>query len=182
MTPAEELPPKIGGPEQIAVMRRGARLAAVQALYEHDMTNVPTDTVLCDFLENRWERLDREGKENEPAISMRFRRELFIELVKGVTDEQEKLDVMLDAALAPARKIERLEAVLRAILRAGSFELANRPAVPARVIIAEYMSIADDFFSGKEPGLVNGVLDRLARTLRPDELEARKGEQSPKER
>jgi N utilization substance protein B len=181
MTAGKDATPKPGA-EDIAEMRRAARLAAVQALYEHDMTGVPTDTVLRDFLENRWERLDREGKEIEPAITNQFRRGLFSELVKGVSDEREKLDTMLDAALAPARKVERLEAVLRAILRAGSFELANRPAVPARVIIAEYVSIADDFFAGKEPGLVNGVLDRLARTLRPDELEARKGEQSRKER
>ena len=69
--------------------------------------------------------------------------------------------------LTPDWPLERLESVLRAILRAGAYELLARPDVPAPVVISEYLEIGHAFFAGKEPGLVNGVLDRLARTLRP---------------
>ena len=60
--------------------------------------------------------------------------------------------------------------VLRAILRAGAWELLHRPDVPARVSISEYTSIAHAFFTGKEPALANGVLDRLGRSLRPTDM------------
>jgi N utilization substance protein B len=64
--------------------------------------------------------------------------------------------------------IERLEIILRSILRAGAYEILARPEVPVRVAISEYLDIAHAFFAGKEPGLINGVLDRLARTARSD--------------
>ena len=71
--------------------------------------------------------------------------------------------------------VERLEILLRCILRLGTFELMARAQVPARVVISEHVDLADAFFSGREPGMVNGVLDRLARSLRPGELEAKTG-------
>ena len=68
---------------------------------------------------------------------------------------------------------DRLDVILRCILRLGAFEMLNRVEVPAKVIIGEYVDLADAFFSGSEPGIVNGILDRVARGARPGELEAR---------
>ena len=80
------------------------------------------------------------------------------------------LDAAIDEALTPDWPIDRLDRVIKAILRAGCFELRDRADVPPRVVISEYVDVAKAFFSGKEPGLVNGVLDRLARRFRPDEM------------
>lgn len=162
--------------------RRAARIAAVQALYELDMSGMSSDSALRDFLENRWERLDRDGQPTEAAVDVDFHRGLFTEVVRGTAAALEKLDDILNAALAPARSVGRLETVLRAILRAGAFELTARKSVPARVVIAEYVAIAHAFYSGKEPGLVNGVLDRLARTIRPEEREGSNREPPGEER
>jgi N utilization substance protein B len=93
---------------------------------------------------------------------------LFAELVEGTAARREDIDRGISSALTPDWPLERLEIILRAILRAGVYELLARPQVPAPVIISEYLDIAHAFFAGKEPGLVNGVLDRLARTLRPE--------------
>ncbi|MCH7796366.1 MAG: N utilization substance protein B, partial [Proteobacteria bacterium] len=87
--------------------------------------------------------------------------------------ERDALDDMLAAVLDENWPVERLEILLRIVMRAGAFELSRRPEVPARVVVAEYVDLAGAFFGGKEPGLVNGVLDRLARALRPEAFEAR---------
>jgi N utilization substance protein B len=100
-------------------------------------------------------------------------RELFAEIVRGVHAEQRDLDDMITAVIAEGWEVERLERLLRIILRAGTFELAYREKVPARTVINEYVGIADSFFSGKEPGMVNGMLDRLGRDLRSEEFEGR---------
>ena len=84
--------------------------------------------------------------------------------------DRERLDTEISAALTPDWPLARLDSVLRAILRAGAFELAHRADVPPRVIISEYTAIAYAFFTGREPALANGVLDRLGRTLRAEEL------------
>jgi N utilization substance protein B len=80
--------------------------------------------------------------------------------------------------LPPEWPLDRLEVLLRAIMRAGAYELLARGGVPARVIINEYVDLAHAFFAGAEPRMVNGVLDRLARSLRPGELEATRRERS----
>ncbi len=72
--------------------------------------------------------------------------------------------------MTPDWPLERLESVLRAILRGGAYRAVVRPRRARRVAISEYLDIAHAFFGGKEPGLVNGVLDSLARTLRAGEL------------
>jgi N utilization substance protein B len=94
-----------------------------------------------------------------------------ISLVKGVAAEAASLDDMLAAVLAEDWPVERLETLLRVILRAGAYELGYRPEIPARVAITEYVNLAQAFFHGKEPGMANGVLDRLAHSLRPEEFE-----------
>jgi len=99
--------------------------------------------------------------------------------VEDVAEQGEHFDLVADAAtraavarVAGLRELPRLEAVLRAILRAGAYELLHRQDVPPRVAVSEYTDIAHAFFSGKEPGLANGVLDRLARSLRPGDFRA----------
>jgi len=145
--------------------RKAARLAAVQALYQMELSGDPVEQVLHQFLEERLgEALD--GLDLGQAD-----RNLFTALVRGVASEQGELDDMLAAVLNEDWPLERLEKLLAIVLRGGTYELSARPEVPARVIISEYVHLTDAFFGGKEPSLVNGVLDRLARALRPEEFE-----------
>src|SRR5438876_8533171 len=96
---------------------------------------------------------------------------MFIDIVRGTCTRQGELDTMLTSALSEEWPVHRLETILRAILRAGAYELLGRPDVPPRVVISEYLDVAHAFFAGKEPGMVNGVLDRLARVLRQGDLD-----------
>jgi N utilization substance protein B len=95
---------------------------------------------------------------------------LFSDLVRGVTADRGTLDTTISSVLTEEWPLMRLDAVLRAILRAGAYELMHRPDVPPRVSISEYTAVAYAFFTGKEPGLANGVLDRLGRSLRASEM------------
>ena len=96
--------------------------------------------------------------------------ELFADIVCGATDDLERLDTEISAALTDDWPLSRLDSVLRAILRAGAYELIHRRDVPPRVSLSEYTAIAYAFFTGKEPGLANGVLNHLAHTLRDSDL------------
>ena len=89
----------------------------------------------------------------------------------GVAVRQAEIDERLGACLDKDRTLDRLEAVLRALLRAAAYELIARVDVPAKVVISEYLDVAHAFFSGAEPGFANGVLDRLARELRSGEIQ-----------
>ena len=95
---------------------------------------------------------------------------LFADIVRGVMVNLEQLDATISAVLTEEWPLPRLDAVLRAILRAGAYELVHRRDVPPRVSISEYTAVAYAFFSGKEPGWANGVLDKLGRTLRTAEI------------
>jgi len=154
-----------GAPRALHAGRRrtAARLAAVQALYQIEIADAPVEAVIREFVNFR---LGHEGDDErlgdaDPAF--------FTALVRGVAARAAAIDPLIRAALTPDWPLERLEAVLRAIVRAGAYELADCADVPAAVVISEYLDIGHAFFAGKEPGLVNGVLDRLARELRPDE-------------
>ncbi len=145
--------------------RSVARLAAVQALYQLEANpEAEPDTVVREFARHRFgHEIDGDQlAEADPAM--------FADIVRGAADDQERLDSAISAALTPDWPLARLDAVLRAILRAGAYELVHRGDVPPRVSISEYTAIAYAFFTGKEPGLANGVLDRLARSLRVEEL------------
>src|SRR5581483_1146002 len=146
--------------------RSVARLAAVQALYQMEVTGAPAATVIAEFTTHRL------GKEIDGDRYAEADRRFFTELVGGLAERREEIDRMLSASLPPEWPLERLERVLRAILRLGAFELFGRSDVPARVAINEYLEIAHAFFAEKEPGLVNGVLDRIAHLLRPREFAA----------
>jgi len=147
--------------------RRASRLAAVQALYELDLSGKGINETLAEF-EAHW--LGREVDEIvfQPADAPFFRA-----VVEGVVREQLVIDPRIDAALAKGWPLRRIEAVLRAILRCGAFELHFRKDVPAKVIITQYVQVTQSFYAEDEPGLVNAVLDGLGREVRVDELDRR---------
>jgi transcription antitermination protein NusB len=145
--------------------RSVARLAAVQALYQIELNRgVDPEAVVREFARHRFgQEIDGDQYgEADPA--------LFSDIVRGEVADQERLDETISAALTEEWPLSRLDSVLRAILRAGAYELVHRHDVPPRVSISEYTAIAHAFFIGKEPGLANGVLDRLGRTLRAAEM------------
>lgn len=145
--------------------RSAARLAAVQALYQIELTGALPAAVIEEF---RGHRLGVSPEDDGPSAADES---YFSELVSGASARREEIDAAIIPLLAAGWTLVRLEAVTRAMLRAGGFELLARGDVPARVVIDEYMQIAHAFFSGKEPAFVNGVLDRLARRFRPDEID-----------
>jgi len=143
--------------------RSAARLAAVQALYDMDITGQTVEQVLDDFLKNGI--LDQgEAEAEERLVNIDPR--MFAEIVRGAAANCQDLDTMIGEVLSGDWSPERLESVLRAILRAGAFELAHRPDVPMKVAITEYVDVAYAFYSGPEPGLVNAVLDRIGKVVR----------------
>jgi N utilization substance protein B len=145
--------------------RSVARLAAVQALYQLELNRgVDPEVVVREFSRHRLgQEIDGDQYgEADPA--------LFSDIVRGVAADQEQLDATISEVLTEEWPLPRLDSVLRAILRAGAYELAHRRDVPPRVSISEYTAVAHAFFVGKEPGLANGVLDRLGRTLRAGEM------------
>jgi len=148
-----------------ASRRRVARLAAVQALYQLELNpGRGADAVVREFIRERL------GREIDGDLYGEADAELFADIVRGVTGDRERLDETVSAALSEEWPLGRLDTILRLILEAGAYELARRPDIPPRVTMSEYVGIAYAFFTGKEPGLANGVLDRLARALRAAEL------------
>ena len=154
--------------------RSSARLAAVQALYEAEISGASADAIITHFMEDKvGEYALIEPEEGANEVKMPLRRPdklLFTDLVRGALDRQSEFDQMADAQLTAPWTSERLEDVLRCILRAGIYELAARTDSPVKVTITEYVDIARAFYAGAEPGLVNAVLDKVARILRPSEI------------
>lgn len=145
--------------------RSAARLAAVQALYQMDLAATPLNKILAEF-ESHWIGREVEGSQYLPAEAAFFR-----EIVGGFLREQRRLDPLIDRALAGGWPLKRVELLLRAILRAGAYELDQRRDVPARVVISEYVDVAHAFLDREETGMVNAVLDVLARGLRSGEFD-----------
>jgi transcription antitermination protein NusB len=144
--------------------RGAARLAAVQALYQMDLAGTGLNEILAEF-ERHWLGGEVEGAQYRPAEAAFFR-----DIVGGVVREQTRLDPQIDAALARGWPLRRIEAILRAALRAGAYELACRSDVPARVVMSEYVDVAAAFVDEEETGMVNAVLDQLAHQLRAAEF------------
>ena len=144
--------------------RGAARLAAVQALYQMDLAGTGLNEIYAEF-ESHWLGGEVEGAQYRPAETAFFR-----DIVAGVVREQSNLDPQIDAALSRGWPLKRIEAVLRAALRAGAYELACRRDVPARVVMAEYVDVAAAFVEADETGMVNAVLDQLAHQYRADEF------------
>lgn len=151
--------------ETTAPDRGAARLAAVQALYQMELTGQGADVVVNEF------RHHRLGAKSDDGTIANANPEFFAELVRGVMAERDELDDMVAAVLSADVGVDRLETVLKVVLRAGAFELSSVLTIPVRVIIAEYVDIADAYFGPKQTALANAVLDRIARALRSEELE-----------
>lgn len=146
--------------------RRGAsRLAAVQALYQMDIAGTGLNEILAEF-ESHWLGREVEGEQYLPAEAAFFR-----DVVTGFVGEQRRLDPVIDTALAAGWPLKRVETILRAVLRAGAYELDKRLDIPARVIVSEYVGVAHAFVDKQETGMVNAVLDQLARRLRAAEFD-----------
>jgi N utilization substance protein B len=149
--------------------RSAARLAAVQALYQMDLTGKGLDAIIMEF-ERHWMGKEIEEDQYKPADSTLFRL-----IVQGVLDRQKRIDPTIDELLASGWPLKRIENVMRAILRAGAWELMMAPDVPVKVVISEYVDIARAFFEKDETSMVNAVLDRLAREVRQGELPEKGG-------
>jgi transcription antitermination protein NusB len=157
---------KAGAKDKRKANKRGAaRLAAVQALYQMDLAGTGLNEILAEF-ESHWLGGEVEGAHYLPAEAAFFR-----DIVGGVVRDQAKLDPQIDAALIRGWPLRRIEAVLRAVLRAGAYELAHRRDIPARVVASEYVDVASAFVDRDETGMVNAVLDQLARELRGGEFD-----------
>lgn len=139
--------------------RHAARLAAVQALYQMEMNGSGAEEVGQEFVEHRFAEL--------PVVPDQ---EFFSAILNGVPPHQVEIDRAIAGALSQNWKLERVDSILRAILRCGVFELVARRDVPARVVIDEYVAVADAFFGGDEPGFVNAALDAIARRKRAPEF------------
>ncbi|MBN8967400.1 MAG: transcription antitermination factor NusB [Rhizobiales bacterium] len=150
--------------EKKANRRGAARLAAVQALYQMDIAGAGINDIFAEF-ESHWLGNEVEGDKYLPAEAAFFR-----DVVSGVVREQGRLDPLLDDALTKGWPLKRIDAILRAVLRAGAYELDHRKDVPARVVIKEYVDVAHAFVDRDETGLVNAVLDQIARQFRSGEF------------
>ncbi len=150
------------------VSRSKARLAAVQALYQMDVAETDLNDVIEEF---KTLRLCADAEDGAVAGGDP---DHFVRVLNGVVKRQLELDPMIDQQLATGWRLVRVDAILRAILRAGGFELMELSDVPVRVVISEYIDVAHAFFESDEPRVVNGVLDQMARKLRPGELSDRK--------
>jgi N utilization substance protein B len=144
--------------------RSAARLAASQALYQMEIADKGLNDILAEF-EAHWLGQEIEGDAYTPADLAFFR-----DVVSGVQRDQLPIDRALDDTLADGWPLKRVEALMRAILRAALYELRNRPDVPARVAVTEYVDVAAAFFGSDESGMINAVLDALARQTRPAEF------------
>jgi N utilization substance protein B len=141
--------------------RSVARLGAVQALYQMDVSGQGAEAVVREFHDYRFDR-DMDGARLASADEA-----WFATVVRGVAADQIGIDRRIRGRLASGWKLERLDATVRAILRAGAFELMRQADVPVEVVIDEYVEIAKSFFEGPEPGFVNAALDGIAADARP---------------
>ncbi|WP_174801683.1 transcription antitermination factor NusB [Martelella limonii] len=148
--------------EKTANQRGAARLAAVQALYQMDIGGTALADVLAEY------EVYRLGKEVDGETYLKADAAWFRSIVTGVVKDQKTLDPMIAGSISEGWTLSRLDSTLRAILRAGVFEIVSKPDVPTAVIVTEYVEIATAFFEGEEAKLVHAVLDRIARRERAE--------------
>lgn len=140
--------------------RSAARLAAVQALFQHDMEKTPLPRLLKEFHDHRL------GAEIEDDQYQAAEVDFFDEIVVGATEKRDEIDALITEKLASGWSVGRLDKTMLQILRAGSFELLVREDVSTAVVIDEYVDVAHAFFDQKESGFVNGLLDAIAKKVR----------------
>ena len=142
--------------------RSASRLAVVQALYQMELANQDSETALNEFIEHRL------GAEIEGDQYMEADKKYFAGLVRGVVEQQHDVDRAIARSVPKDWPFDRIDATMRAILRSATYELMSEPSVPTRIIVNEYLHIATAFFEeGEENTFLSGVLNRLARDLRP---------------
>ena len=147
-----------------APARSAARLAAVQALYQMELSGQGVEATIEEF------RSFRLGAEIDGAVMHSADANFFADILRGTVETQNRLDGYLERQLAKGWTLARIDATARALLRAALYELIRRADVPYKVVINEYLEIANAFFEGDEPGFINGVLDAAAREARSDEI------------
>ncbi|ACI98740.1 transcription antitermination factor NusB [Rhodospirillum centenum] len=162
---AEPVPPKPTGSAK--ARRSAARLAAVQALYQIELGGTPSETAIGEFVRHRL------GQEIDGDRYVSADPQLFADIVRGVMARQADVDQLVTGVLDRQWGLDRMEPILRAILRAGAWELLGNTGVAPHIVINDYIDVGHAFFAGREPGMVNGVLDRIARQLRPEEMATR---------
>jgi N utilization substance protein B len=145
--------------------RSAARLAAVQAIYQQEMEGTPLPRLLHEFHEHRL------GATIEDETYHEAERDFFDDIVTGVEARRADLDRLIADRLAEGWSLERLDRPMRAILRAGAYELLARPDVPVGSVISEYVDVAHAFYDKRESGFVNGLLDGIAKEARPARAE-----------
>jgi transcription antitermination protein NusB len=140
--------------------RSAARLAAVQALYQQEMEGTPVPRLLKEFHDHRL------GATIEDETYHEAERDFFDDIVTGMDARREEIDALIGERLAEGWTLERLDRPMRAILRAGAYELVARPDVPVASVISEYVDVAHAFYDKRESGFVNGLLDAIAKEAR----------------
>jgi N utilization substance protein B len=145
--------------------RSAARLAAVQALYQQEMEGTPLARLLTEFHDHRL------GATIEGATYAEAEQNFFDDLVTGVEARRIDLDNLIADKLAEGWSLERLDRPMRAILRAGAYELIARADVPVATVISEYVDVAHAFYDKRESGFVNGLLDAIAKEARATRAE-----------
>lgn len=140
--------------------RSAARLAAVQALYQHEMEKTPIAALLHEFHRHRLGATIEEVEYADAEVAF------FDDVVRGVDARREELDALVAGKLAKGWSLARLDRPMRQILRAGAYELAARADVPTASVISEYVDVAHAFYDRKEAAFVNGLLDALAKDVR----------------
>jgi transcription antitermination protein NusB len=149
--------------------RTASRVAAVQALFQSEQAQDSPETVIDQFVRHRLGDLPGANGFEDGRIPQ-AQVPLFARIVRAAVAQQDTLDRMLAESLPADWPLARIDPVLRAVMRAGAAELAMSDGPPAKVVINEYLDVAHGFFTADEPRMANGVLDRLARLLRPAEF------------
>jgi N utilization substance protein B len=143
-----------------SLSRSAARLAAVQALYQHEMEGTPLPVLLHEFHQHRL------GATIEDVTYAPAEQSFFDDIVSGVDARRGEIDALIVARLSEGWSLERLDKPMRQILRAGTYELIARADVPTGTVISEYVDVAKAFYDKRESGFVNGLLDAVAKTAR----------------
>lgn len=151
----------MNAPNTRSIARSAARLAAVQALYQRQMEGTAVARLLNEFHQHRLGENVEDDEMAEPEV------DFFDDLVSGVDARAEEIDELLQARLADGWTLKRLDKTMLQILRAGAYELLARVDVPTGTAISEYVDVAHAFFDPREAKFVNGVLDAVAKAVRP---------------
>ena len=140
--------------------RSAARLAAVQALYQQEMEGISLPRLLDEFHQHRLGKTIEDVEYADAEVAF------FDDVVRGVDARRDEIDARIGTRLSAGWNLARLDRPMRAILRAGTYELMARPDVPTASVITEYVDVADAFYDKRETGFVNGLLDAVAKDVR----------------